>query len=312
MIHVHSLEGVTLDRSSYVTIGAFDGVHLGHQRLIGEMARAAHAAGCAAVVVTFYPHPSVVLRGRRPSFYINSPDEKAELLGALGVDWVVTHPFTLEISKITAADFVDRLLTHLKMVELWTGEDFALGHNREGNVPYLRGQGEARGFRVRVVEPRALDTAIISSSGVRAALQSGDVALAAKFLGRPFSVSGRVVAGAKRGRVIGIPTANLEVSEDRACPANGIYACRARIGDETWMAASSIGVRPTFEQNGAPTVEAHLLDFSGDLYDRTLTLDFVARLRPEEKFATVEALVDQIHADIRQTRQLLKSVIPDL
>lgn len=315
MRHVHSLEEVTPDRPSFVTIGAFDGVHLGHQRVIGMMTEAAHAAGCASVVVTFHPHPAVVLRGRRTSYYINTPGERADLIGALGVDWVVTHPFTVEISRITAAEFVGRLSSRLRMVELWAGQDFALGHNREGNVAYLRRQGEAKGFRVRVVEARTGpgSPAIISSSGIRSALEAGSVELVTEYLGRPFSLAGRVVKGAGRGKTIGIPTANLAVGEERAYPAHGVYACWASIGGGRWPAVTNIGVRPTFEQTKVPTIEAHLLDFGGDLYGKDLALAFVARLRPEKKFNGVDALVAQIKADIEQARRILnaESLIPN-
>lgn len=309
MLHVYSLEQVNPERPAFVTIGAFDGVHLGHQRLIGMMTEAAHAAGCASIVVTFHPHPAIVLRGPRPSYYINGPDERADLIGALGVDWVVTHPFTLAISKITAAEFVDRLSSRLRMVELWAGLDFALGHNREGNVDYLRRQGEAKGFRLRVVEARTApgSAAIISSSGIRSALEAGSVELVAEYLGRPFSLAGRVIEGARRGKTIGIPTANLAVGEGRAYPAHGVYACWARVGGGRWPAATNIGVRPTFEPARLPTIEAHLLDFDGDLYGKDLALDFVARLRPEMKFAGVDALVAQIRADIDQARRILNA-----
>ncbi len=305
MRHVHSLEEVSPGISSFVTVGVFDGVHRGHQGLIGSMVEAAHAAGRAAAVVTFFPHPAQVLRGRQPSFYLNRPEEKAELIGALGVDWVVTHPFSLEISLISADEFVERLIRFLEMVEIWAGRDFALGHNRMGTVDYLRARGSERGFQVRVVEPELHDGAIISSSAVRAALREGRVDAAAVYLGRPYRVSGKVVEGAHRGQTIGVPTANLAIWEDQAYPALGVYACWAYVGGRRRPAAVNIGVRPTFEQTGLPTIEAHLIDFSGDLYGQDLALDFVAYLRPEMKFNGVEALVAQIWADVGRARLIL-------
>src|ERR1700687_5527267 len=157
MRHVSSLEELSLTQPSALTIGAFDGVHRGHQALIGQMVGEAHTTGRAAVVLTFFPHPSVVLRGRRPSFYLSSPEDKAEYLGALGVDAAVTHAFNLAVSKIRASVFVDRLLTYAKMDELWCGPDFALGHNREGTVEFLQAEGKRRGFRVRVMPPVLID-----------------------------------------------------------------------------------------------------------------------------------------------------------
>jgi riboflavin kinase/FMN adenylyltransferase len=288
MQHVTSLEDLHLTRPSCLTIGAFDGVHRGHQVLIGDMVKRAHTTGRAAMVLTFYPHPSVVLRGRRPAFYISTPEEKAEYLSTLGVDAVVTHLFNQEVANITAADFVARLVGHARLSELWCGADFALGHNRQGDVPFLRAEGERRGFTVNVVDPVLMEGEVISSTRIRQALRDGAVETVARYLGRPFRLPGQVVEGARRGRTIGIPTANLAVWEERAFPAVSVYAC------------------PTFDgRESKPTIEAHLLDFSGDLYGSTITLEFIARLRPEMKFPGVEALVAQIRRDISEARQIL-------
>jgi riboflavin kinase/FMN adenylyltransferase len=308
MQHVTSLEDLRLTQPSCLTIGAFDGVHRGHQALIGDMARRAHAAGRAAVVLTFYPHPSVVLRGRRPAFYISTPEEKAEQLSTLGVDAVVTHPFNQDVANITAADFVTRLVEHARLSELWCGADFALGHNRQGDVPFLRAEGERRGFTVNVVDPVLIDGEIISSSRIRQALRDGAVEAVARYLGRPFRLPGAVVEGAGRGRSLGIPTANLAIWEERAFPAVGVYACRAHHAGGVHPAVANIGYRPTFdgsETRTRPTIEAHLLDFSGDLYGATIALEFVARLRAEMKFPGIEALVAQIRRDIAEARQIL-------
>lgn len=307
MQHVTSLADLNLDRPAFVTIGAFDGVHRGHQALIGAMSRAAHAAGRAAVVVTFYPHPSVFLRGRRPSFYLSTPDEKAEYLAGLGVDAVVTHTFDADFAAITAGAYVDQLVRQARLSELWCGADFALGHNREGNVTYLQAAGERLGFRVNVHTPVLIDGELISSTRIRQCLRDGAVDQAARALGRPFRVSGQVVTGAQRGRTIGIPTANLTVSEEHALPATGVYAGHVLgAAAEPVPAVANIGYRPTFNSTEPRlTLEAHLLDFSADLYGRRLTLAFQARLRPEMKFPGVEALVAQIRADIAAARRLL-------
>lgn len=309
---VTSLEALRLTQPACLTVGAFDGVHRGHQALIGELVQHAHATGRAAVVITFYPHPSVFLRGRRPSFYLSTPEEKAEHLRALGVDAVVTHTFDAAFAAITADDYVAQLVRHAGLSELWCGEDFALGHNRVGNVAYLRAAGERLGFAVRVRTPVLEDGEIISSTRIRQCLRDGAVEQAARALGRPFRLSGQVVEGAKRGRTLGIPTANLAVSDERAFPAVGVYACRAHWeGEAPHPAVTNIGFRPTFNSSTPTlTVEAHLLDYSGDLYGRALTLDFVARLRPEMKFPGVEALVAQIHADIATARRLLGAAAP--
>jgi riboflavin kinase/FMN adenylyltransferase len=306
MQHVTALEDLNLDRPAHVTIGAFDGLHRGHQALIGALVAEAHAAGRAAVVITFFPHPSVVLRGRRPSFYLSTQEEKVEQLERLGVDAVVTHPFSREVANVPAAEFVERLVRYARLKQLWAGADFALGHNREGDVNYLRAAGERLGFTVKVMEPVLIDGEVISSTRIRQTLRDGAVEQAARYLGRPFRLSGQVVQGAQRGRKLGIPTANLAVGEEHAVPAVGVYAARAYHAGGITQAVVNIGFRPTFEGGEArPVIEAHLLDFDGNLYDSTLTLEFVARLRPEMKFPGIDALVAQIHRDIESARALL-------
>jgi riboflavin kinase/FMN adenylyltransferase len=312
MQHVAALADLRLTTPACLTIGAFDGVHRGHQALIGEMVSHAHATGRAAVVVTFYPHPSVVLRGRRPAFYITSPDERADLLASLGVDFVVTHPFNHEVAAITATDFVERLVSVARLSELWCGQDFALGHNREGDVEFLRAAGERRGFRVNVVSPTLLDGEVVSSTRIRQALRDGAVEQVARLLGRSFRLSGTVVEGAKRGRAMGSPTANLAIWDEHASPAAGVYACRAHRAGEAHQAVTNIGHRPTFERDAAGlTIEAHLLDFSADLYGATLTLEFAARLRSEMKFPGVDALRAQIQQDIVAARHILENTRGD-
>ncbi len=316
MIHVHSLvELPRPDRPALLTIGSFDGVHLGHQALIRGLVNEAHQRPQAfrAAVVTFFPHPAVVLRGplREPAFYLNTPEEKAAHLAGLGIEVTVTHPFNQDVANITAAGFVKQLQTALDFKELWCGADFAFGHNREGTVAWLKDYGGKHGFSVRVIEPVLLGGEIISSSRVRRALADGNVGEAANCLGRSFQLAGVVVEGSRRGRTIGIPTANLQIWGEQAYPARGVYACQARIGDEAVNAVANIGLRPTFETDAKPTLEAHLLDFDRDLYGQTLRLDFVAHLRPEQKFNGVEELVAQIKRDIEQARTILKPQIPN-
>jgi riboflavin kinase / FMN adenylyltransferase len=304
---VTALEELHLDRPACVAIGSFDGVHLGHQVMLREMTAHAHATGQAAVVITFYPHPSVVLRGRRPSFYLSTPDARGEQLLALGMDAVVTHPFNQAVANIRAADFVTRLLELARMRELWCGEDFALGHKREGTVDFLQAEGARRGFTVQITTPQLMDGEPISSTRIRQTLRDGAVDQAARFLGRPFSLPGVVVDGDKRGRALGYPTANLHVDEELAIPANGVYVCQAQIASGLYDAVTSIGVRPTFEsQENRLTIEAFLLDFSGDLYGQALRLDFIAHLRPELKFTSIETLRAQIEQDVEAAQAILK------
>jgi riboflavin kinase/FMN adenylyltransferase len=300
----HQLAEVQLAEESAVTIGSFDGVHRGHQALIKQMRASALRAGRATVVVTFFPHPSVVL-GRVQPFYLTSPEEKLVQINQSGVDWLIELPFTTATAQTRAATFVNQLQQHTRLRELWIGHDFALGYQREGNAEFLAQLGRERGFTVHTLEPLTNDGEIISSSNIRAALRAGDVAHAAHLLGRPFRVSGKVVPGDGRGRTIGIPTANLAAWSEHALPANGVYACRAWVGHIPYRAAVNVGTRPTVTADTHRTVEAHLLDLQRDLYGLNLVLDFTKRLRGEQKFAGVQELVTQIRSDVETTRAIL-------
>lgn len=306
MLHYWSLNGVAL-QEAWLAIGSFDGVHRGHQQVIHQLTGGARRAGAPAVVLTFYPHPSAVLRKRQDSFYLTTPEERAALLGELGVDVVITHPFNLEIAALSAQAFIARLASHLGLRRLLVGQDFALGRGREGNVARLQELGAEFGYRVETIPPYRLGDEVVSSSGVRAALSAGDVAAAARLLGHPYQVAGPVVPGDGRGRTIGIPTANLDLWAQRVIPRTGVYICRASLDGARWGAVTNIGVRPTFEnQPATPRVETHILDFDADLYGRELRLDFLERLRDEQRFSGVPALIEQIGRDIGRARAYFK------
>ncbi len=304
--HIRALEDVQLTTPSIVSIGMFDGVHLGHQRLIRRLVKEARESGRTSVVLTFFPHPDVVIKGVTGRYYLTSPDERAQLLLRAGVDVVITHQFNERVRHIRAADFVDQLREHLKMVALWVGPNFALGYKREGDVDFLKAQGVDKGFMVETVDLMMGRNPgeVISSSLIREALQAGKVEVAGDMLGRPYRVNGEVVHGDHRGRAIGFPTANMDVWAERMLPANGVYACWAWLGDERHMAVTNIGVRPTFAGNQL-MAEAHLLDFDRDIYGQMLAVDFVRRLREEKRFGGVQELVAQIRRDAEQGRAIL-------
>lgn len=305
MRFAHQLEEIE-PAPSVVTVGAFDGVHLGHQALIGQVVAMARARGWRAVVVTFFPHPAVVLRGETP-FYLTSPEEKRAQIARLGVDVLIQIPFTPATARIRAAEFVEQLV-RLGMRALWAGPDFALGYRREGTLPVLEELGRRHGYTLHVAMEFHLGGRPARSSRIREALRRGDVRSAAECLGRPFSVRGEVVAGAGRGRGLGFPTANLRIWPEHALPANGVYACWADLPDGgRRMAVVNIGVRPTFDQSSERVVEAHLLDWTGELYGQTLTLHFIERLREERRFPSVAELVAQIQRDIAQAREVLNA-----
>lgn len=304
---VHRLSEVNPASRSFVTIGVFDGVHRGHQRIIGGLMEAAHTIGDEAVAITFDPHPVAVLTDRRP-LLLTTVGERIELMAGLGLDTLVVYPFTEEVAETPAADFVESLLQHLNLTELWVGPDFKLGHDCEGDIRFLRQLGLERGFSVRLVDPVEWGGRIVHSSRVREALRQGDIEEATGCLGRPYRLSGVVVHGRGIGRDIGVPTANISPPPTRLIPASGVYACWAET--ERWgsfLAAINVGTRPTFTANAQGlTVEAHLLDFDRNLYDQVLALDFVARLRDERTYPTLNALVAQVREDIAQTRALLE------
>lgn len=306
MRHYRSLDDVSL-QGAWLTIGVFDGVHRGHQEILANLTAGAHQKGAPAVVLTFWPHPAVVLGKRYDLKSLTTPEERAALLGSLGVDAVITHPFTPEFAKLSALDFMVRVSRRMGLRSLWIGYDFALGHNREGNMERLSEIGEDLGYSVQAIGPVKNGEDVISSSLIRQRVRSGQVARAAENLGRLYALGGPVVHGDGRGRRINIPTANIDYPKDKVIPANGVYACWAWVGGEKYPAAVNIGINPTFTPDKEiPNVEAHILDFNRELYGEVVKLEFVEYLREELKYNSVDALLEQIHADIAQTREILK------
>ena len=294
-----------------VTIGVFDGVHRGHQRIVGRAAQVGEQRGLPVVAITFDPHPDEVTRpGSHPPF-LCSARRRAELLGGLGIDAVCVLPFTLEFSRLAPDDFVRTVLVErMHAAVVVVGEDFRFGHKAAGDVQLLAKLGEKYEFTTEGMPLLVADGTMLSSTSIRQMLAEGDVAAAAKALGRPHRVEGVVVRGHQRGRALGFPTANLETPPHTAIPADGIYAgWLASLDDEgrdvqRWPAAISIGTNPTFGE-GEQTVEAYALDRTDlDLYGVHAAIDFAARLRGTLRFDSVDALVEQMHRDVDQAREL--------
>jgi riboflavin kinase/FMN adenylyltransferase len=300
------LASAQVQRPTIVTIGAFDGLHIGHQELIGGLVRHARETDRLSAVVTFHPHPRSVLRPWLGPKVLTTPGDKAVLLERMGLDILVLLSFTPAMARTPAAEFVGMLHKHLHMVELWVGKGFALGRKREGDVRALQQMGAEWGFEVRVVRPIGSGGRIISSTRVRELLAAGRVAEARKLLGRPYSLTGEVVGGDRRGRCLGFPTANLAVRIERAVPPDGVYAVYANIGDERWPAVANIGERPSF-RTGQRAIEVHIIGYRGDLYGQDLAVEFVERLRPEHRYEDVCELVRQIGRDVDEARRLLAS-----
>ena len=307
MQHVYLLEDLKIQQPSMVTIGVFDGLHRGHQYLIRSLVAEAHERGLLAGVMTFHPHPDEVLHGSKRRYYLTTVEERAALLASMGVDYLVTHPFNREVMKVRAADFVDQLVTHMRLKCLWVGADFALGHKREGNVAFLTARGAEKGFDVRAIPLVDSEGDVVSSTNIRAALLEPDLASASNWLGRSYSVQGEVVHGMKRGRQLGFPTANLQIPESKLIPANGVYAGWATLNGQRYMAATNVGYSPTFG-NTDVTVEAFLLDFNQEIYGQQMTLTFEKYLRPEMKFNGLEALIAQMTQDVETGRAYLTAL----
>jgi riboflavin kinase/FMN adenylyltransferase len=289
-----------------VTIGVFDGVHRGHQAILSHAVKRAKDLGIQAVVVTFDPHPSEVVRPGSHPAVLTEPARKAELIEALGVDVLCVVPFTVDFSHLAGEAFVhDVLVEHLHAALVVVGENFRFGHKAAGDVALLSRLGRTFGFAVEGAPLVTDDGTIFSSTYIRACVDAGDVAAAAQALGRPHRLEGVVVRGDQRGRQLGFPTANLLCGPHAAVPADGVYAGWAVWKGQRKMTAISIGTNPTFAGRER-RVEAHLLDFDGDLYGERMALDFVAQLREMRKFDGIEPLVAQIKQDVAQARELLQ------
>lgn len=300
--------------NAVVTSGTFDGVHVGHQQILARLREVAQASGGPAVVITYWPHPRLVL-APPPShpepldlYLLNTLDERAARLAEFGVDYLLIIPFTREFAGWSSEEFIQRiLLDTVGTRKLVIGYDHRFGRNREGGFEYLRQHSGRYGMSVEEIRREDVDAVGVSSTRIRRALEAGDVATANRYLGYPYPFTGTVVKGRQLGRTIGWPTANLDCTEKlKLVPARGVYAVRATTAaGQTWPAMLNIGVRPTVAGNLAQTVEAHLLGFEGDLYDQPLTVEFVARLRDEQKFSGLDALKAQLARDAEAARAAL-------
>lgn len=286
-----------------LTVGNFDGLHLGHQKLVEQVVGRARVQSVPAVVCTFDPHPAQVLRPESAPRRLYPLEEQERLLSGLGVDLMVVRRFTPELADVSAATFLrDFLYRHYHPRVLVVGHDFAFGSGRQGTLDFLRTHSASLGVTVEVVPPVRIGGQVVSSSRIRAALADGHVTEASLSLGRPYHIDGPVVTGDRRGRQIGFPTANM-LPADRQNIAFGVYQTRVHLSRGVYQGVTNFGLRPTFGiTDGAGVYETHILDFQGDLYGQHLRVEFISRLRGEQKFASVEELLHQIQADVREAR----------
>ena len=288
-----------------LTIGNFDGVHIGHQTLFNQVIEKAESINGTSVVVTFEPHPIRVIKSNKHFPLITLYDQKVELIGATGVDTLICIPFTREFAAIPARTFVTEVLCdQIGMKAIVVGQDYSFGRNREGDIYLLKEMAVAHGFDVIISEWIELEGGRISSTEIRNLVREGGVEEAEKLLGRHYQVRGTVIRGRDRGgRLLGFPTANLTLY-DELCPKGGVYAVTVEYQDTTYQGVANIGYSPTFD-NGEFSVEVHILDFDQNIYERPIRVNFIRRLRGEKKFPGPEALSEQISKDIEKARELL-------
>ncbi len=287
-----------------IALGNFDGVHLGHRAILKAAIDRAHSVSGKAYALTFDPLPAKVLAPRRAPLMLMTPEDKLEFLGGSGLDGVLVLHFDLALSCVTAHDFVrDYLLTKLHVEAVVVGHSVSFGHKRAGNAAVMVKLGREFGFETIVVGPVKVEGVEVSSSKIRELILAGDLPHAAGLLGRPHFLTGQVIHGRERGRALGFPTANLD-SHTECIPPDGVYATRVVLPDGAYPSITNIGMRPTFDES-ARSIESHIFDFDRDIYDRTIRLEIIERVRPERKFESGEALGRQIALDLKRAREIL-------
>ena len=293
-------------KDTLLTVGVFDGVHLGHKYLISKLVEQARQQDLLSGVVTFRQHPQEVLHPETKLPFLTDLDERINLLRSEGVKIIVPISFTAESARLSARQFVKLLRKYLRMRGLVIGADFALGRNREGNADALRALGQEMGFSVTVVPAVILNGEVVSSTTIRKALSKGDIEKVHRLTGRPFSLHGQVITGARRGVALGFPTANLDVAPEQALPPDGVYATWAYIDGGAYQSMTNIGHNPTFGDR-KHAVEVYIVDYQGDLYGRELKIEIMERLRDEKKFSTMEELKQQMAEDVKRGKAILGS-----
>ena len=306
MREITDITTFTTQQPTVLTIGTFDGVHLGHQKIIERVVTTARQEGLLATIFTFFPHPRMVVQHDKSLKLIHTLEEKKQLLQRLGVDLLVVQPFNEAFAQLTAEEFVSTILVqHLNVKKVIIGYDHRFGRNRTANINDMRLFGEKYGFAVEEISVQEVDEVSVSSTKIREALNKGDVTTAEHYLGTPYSLTGTVVHGLKLGRTLGYPTANIQVTEDyKLIPKDGVYAVYSYIGVRKVYGMMSIGKNPTIEGKGA-SIEVYFFDFNGDLYDRELTIYFVKYLREERKFSSVALLKKQLQDDETTARKAI-------
>ena len=295
--------------NTVATLGNFDGVHRGHQRIFKALLQEASKCGGCTMVITFFPHPLKVLAPDRAPRAITTLEERLRLLQTSGVEYVLCLPFTLELASLTPEEFVQGILVKkLGVKKALVGEDFRFGRDRQGDLALLRRLGRRLGFGVRMIRPLRFRGQQVSSTRVRELIQAGRIQESSDLLGRYYGIMGAVVRGDGRGKTLGFPTANLQTDAE-LIPPQGVYAVLASLAGDVIPGVANLGTKPTFP--GKPfSIEVHLFDFHRDIYGQSLRMDFVARIRDERKFQDVDGLIRQMHLDLRDAREILRQASP--
>jgi riboflavin kinase/FMN adenylyltransferase len=298
------LANITPQRETLLTVGMFDGVHAGHRYLLEKLQQRAAEKNLLSGVVTFNPHPQLVLHPHDQLSWLSDVEDRIKTLKELGINIVAVLTFTPEVARLSAKEFISLVKRYLKMRGIMVGPNFALGRGAEGNISLLRTLGQAMNFDVEVIQPYMINGEIVSSTLIRQALAQGDMRGVQRLMGRPFYLRGEVITSDKRGRVLGFPTANLDIKPQQALPGNGLYATITLVDGKQFSSATNIGTRPTFLER-EKIVETHLLNYKGNLYGKGIVVEFVKKLRDEQHFPSCDALKIQIERDLREVEALL-------
>lgn len=305
-----SLDGLHLN-NCVLTIGAFDGIHIGHRKLLNTVISSSKDIMANSAVITFNPLPYVFLKNISGPYNLISNKEKSNLLSSMGIDILITLGFNKQLSLLSPQEFVKTILQHIEFNKLIVGYDFTLGKNKTGTFSVLETIGKENGFGVNAIPPLKVNGKIVSSSLIRETLHAGNIKRVNKYLGRVYSVEGVVEKGDGRGHKIGIPTANIEYDKNRLLPKKGVYVTLASVNNNTYPSVTNIGVRPTFYDNNieSPSIETHILNFNDNIYNKNIKIDFIEFARNEKKFSNVTTLISQINKDISFAQKVLNNVI---
>jgi len=305
----NSIKSFNATKPTIVTIGTFDGVHLGHQKIVAQITKNAHALNCESLVLTFFPHPRMVLQESTEMKQLNTLNEKIALLDNLGIDNLVVHPFDKEFSRLTAEEFVKKVLVDVfKIKKIIIGHDHRFGRNRTATIDDLINFGETYGFEVEQISAEEINEVSISSTKIRNALLEGNIELAANYLGYDYSLTGIIFKGKQLGRTIGYPTANITIEEDyKLIPNNGVYIAKSVLNGKTVFGMMNIGTRPTVDGT-KQTIEINFFDFKQDLYGQKITISLLHRMRSEQKFESIDALKNQLGKDKKTALSFIENL----